>query len=70
MTSQICWQITSYDEASAIDDLLLFVENVFNVTFAEGDEIPPILQIDLWRNDFEDFLRSVFDGKQNLDFTV
>ena len=62
--------MTSYDEVSAIDDLLLFVENVFNVTFAEDDEIPPILQIDLWRKDFEDFLRSISDGNDNIDFTV
>ena len=58
----------SYNEASAIDDILRFIGDVFNVTFSQ--DIPPILQFDLWKKDLIDFVNSTLKGNDDWDFTV
>ena len=57
----------SYDDVSLANDVIDFLSVIFDVTFAE---VPPILQFDLWKEDFKDFLESTLNGATDLDFTV
>lgn len=61
--------MASYDAIAATDDVIGFIEAILNVTLSE-DDLPPILQFDLWKKDFQDFLRSTLNGSQDLDFTL
>ena len=59
--------MTSYDEVSIASDVIELLSVVFDVTF---DEVPPILQFELWKQDFKDFVESTLNGAPDLDFTV